>query len=51
MPYTLPATHANRGNVTPTEYYQISSTLVKRDGGWTIVHTYFQVVPEPEAKK
>ena len=35
---------ANRG---PNVTYEMSPTLIKRGGNWTIVHLHFQVVPEP----
>ncbi len=29
--------------------YEISPTLIKRNGAWTIVHTHIQIVPEPRS--
>ena len=49
--YLLSATRANPGDAAPTVYYQMSLTMVKRDGGWTIVHTHFQGAPAPVAEE
>ncbi len=46
--YLLSVTRANPGDAPPAVTYQMSPTLVKRSGSWTIVHLHFQVVPEPE---
>ncbi len=46
--YVLSVTRANPGDAPPAVTYQMSPTLVKRNGGWTIVHLHFQIVPAPE---
>jgi ketosteroid isomerase-like protein len=47
--YLLTVTNRNPGENRPAgATYQMSPTLIKRDGGWTIVHLHFQVVPPPD---
>ena len=46
--YVLSVTRANPGDAAPTVTYQMSPTLMKRDGRWTIVHLHFQMVPVSE---
>ncbi|HJO04290.1 MAG TPA: nuclear transport factor 2 family protein [Acidobacteriota bacterium] len=46
--YILSVSRANPGDAAPTVTYQMSPTLMKRNGSWTIVHLHFQIVPEPE---
>ena len=44
--YLLTVTNRNPGENRPEgATYQMSPTLIKRDGSWTIVHLHFQVVP------
>jgi len=44
--YLLKVTRKNPGeNRPPTVTYEMSPTLIKRDGKWQIVHLHFQVVP------
>lgn len=48
--YLLKVTRRNPApNSSPTATYEMSPTLIKRNGTWTIVHLHFQVVPEPKA--
>jgi ketosteroid isomerase-like protein len=44
--YLLKVTRKNPGeNRPPNVSYEMSPTLIKRDGKWQIVHLHFQVVP------
>jgi ketosteroid isomerase-like protein len=46
--YLLRVTRKNPGpNRGPNVTYEMSPTLTKRGGNWSIVHLHFQVVPEP----
>jgi ketosteroid isomerase-like protein len=48
--YLLKVIRRNPGpNRSANVTYEMSPTLVKRGGSWTIVHLHFQVVPEPRA--
>lgn len=46
--YVLRVTRTNPGDAAPAVTYQMSPTLMKRNGSWTVVHLHFQIVPEPE---
>jgi hypothetical protein len=46
--YLLKVARRNPGPNRPADVtYEMSPTLVKRGGAWTIVHLHFQVVPPP----
>jgi ketosteroid isomerase-like protein len=46
--YLLKVTRRNPGPNRPADItYEMSPTLIKRGGAWTIVHLHFQVVPPP----
>jgi ketosteroid isomerase-like protein len=46
--YLLKVTRKNPGDNRPANVtYEMSPTLIKRDGKWQIVHLHFQVVPPP----
>jgi ketosteroid isomerase-like protein len=46
--YLLKVVRRNPGaNRSPNVTYEMSPTLIKRGGSWTIVHLHFQIVPEP----
>jgi ketosteroid isomerase-like protein len=47
--YLLKVKRNNPGeNRPPNVTYEMSPTLIKRGGNWTIVHLHFQVAPEPK---
>ncbi len=46
--YLLKVTRKNPGDNRPANVtYEMSPTLIKRDGRWQIVHLHFQTVPPP----